>query len=446
MPTRFFVVPFPLLLSVLTVAGLAQSPSREEKVRNDRVQFEKDGLWYYNDLEKGFEAAKKNNQPVLVVLRCIPCEECVKLDDELLEANPKFQQMLKSFNRVRIVGTNGLDLSLFEFDTDQSFAVFVFGPDRTLYGRYGTRSDRKEWEKDVSVDGMIACLQETLNIHREYPANRDLLAGKQPKKPIFATPEKIPSLAAKFTDKLDYQGNIVKSCIHCHMIGEAMREYHRADQGALPSTWQFPFPHPKILGLIFDPHQATTLQEVVADSPASTAGFRAGDKVSRLQKQAVVSMADVQWVLHHASNDGDTLQADAIRDGKAVSLKLDLAKNWRSQDDIAWRASSWLLRRVGLGGMFVKPATDEERQAWQIPAGKMALVVQHVGAFAPHDRAKKAGLQKGDVLIGYDGRDDLLRETDLLTYSVNAVAPGAEVKLRVRRGDQRKEFVVATSL
>ncbi len=190
MRTNCLAVVILVLFASIQATDLAQAQSREEKVRNDRVQFEKNGLWYYNDLEKGFEAAKKNNQPVLVVLRCIPCEECVKLDDELLEANPKFQRMLKSFNRVRIVGTNGLDLSLFEFDTDQSFAVFVFGPDRTLYGRYGTRSDRKEWEKDVSVDGMIAALQEALDIHREYPANRESLIGKQPKKPTFATPKK----------------------------------------------------------------------------------------------------------------------------------------------------------------------------------------------------------------------------------------------------------------
>ncbi len=230
------------------------------------------------------------------------------------------------------------------------------------------------------------------------------------------------------------------------MIGEAMREFHRAEKGNLPTTWQFPYPHPKILGLIFDPHQASTLSEVVADSPAWIAGFRSGDKVTRMQDQAIISMADVQWVLHYASNEGDTIQADVVRDGTTVSLKLGLVKNWRSQDDISWRASSWLLRRVGLGGLFVKPATDEERQAWQIPAGKMALVVQHVGAFAPHDRAKKAGLLKGDVLISYDGHDDLIRETDLLTYSVNSVAPGAEVKLRVRRDNATKEFVVATSL
>ncbi len=72
------------------------------------------------------------------MLRCLPCEECVKLDDELIENDPELQALLEPFVRVRIVGTNGLDLSLFEFDTDQSFCVFFFNADRTLYARYGT--------------------------------------------------------------------------------------------------------------------------------------------------------------------------------------------------------------------------------------------------------------------------------------------------------------------
>jgi hypothetical protein len=433
-----------ILLSTL-MPGYLAAQSREEKVRIDRTNFEKSGLWYYNNLEQGFEVAKKNNQPVLVVLRCIPCEECVKLDDEMLEANPRFQQLLKSFVRVRIVGTNGLDLSLFEFDTDQSFAVFIFGPDRTLYGRYGTRSDRKEWESDVSVEGMIAALQESLNIHHNYPNNREWLVGKQPSQPPFARPEEIPVLSTKFTGQLDYQGNVVKSCIHCHMIGEGLREYYRAEKGGIPEKLQFPFPHPKIVGLILDPHQSTTILSVEDNSSAKRAGFQAGDKIVRFGNQAVISMADIQWVLHQASSNGEQIVAIVNRDGKETPLKLGLDGDWKRRDDIAWRSSSWLLRRIGLGGLFTKPASDEERQQWKIPSNKMALVVQHVGAFAPHDRAKKAGLLKDDVLIAYDGRDDLIRETDLLNYSVNQLSPGSLVKLKVLRGSEIKEFAVSTA-
>ena len=119
---------FFLFLSLFQSDLLAQT--RQQKVLGDKLKFEATGSWFYNDLEKGFETARQLNQPMLVVLRCIPCEECVKLDDDLIEVNPKLQQLLKSFVRVRVVGTNGLDLSMFQFDTDQSFAAFINYPYR----------------------------------------------------------------------------------------------------------------------------------------------------------------------------------------------------------------------------------------------------------------------------------------------------------------------------
>ena len=47
------------------------------------MKVEADGFWIYNNLPKAFEEAKKDKKPIIVVLRCIPCEECVKLDDNL---------------------------------------------------------------------------------------------------------------------------------------------------------------------------------------------------------------------------------------------------------------------------------------------------------------------------------------------------------------------------
>ena len=49
---------------------------------------------------------------------------------------------------------------LFQFDTDQSFAVFLLNADGTIYGRFGTRSHRTEWYGDVSVDGLAKALQD----------------------------------------------------------------------------------------------------------------------------------------------------------------------------------------------------------------------------------------------------------------------------------------------
>ncbi len=435
-----------LLLSVVFCTSTpVLGQTREEKVRSDRVKFESNGLWFYNDLEKAFEAAKKSKQPVLVVLRCIPCEECVKLDDDLLESNPQLQTLLKSFVRVRIVGTNGLDLSLFEFDTDQSFAVFIFNADRTLYGRYGTRSDRTEWEGDVSVEGLGKALQGALRLHRDYPANREGLLGKQATKPLFSSPEKIPSLAAKFTDKLDYQGNVVKSCIHCHQIGDATREYYRSEQGKIPEDLLYPFPHPKSIGMILDPKECATVIDVVPNSVAEKSGLQVGDCIETFDSQPILSFADIQWVLHHVPLKGGKVKASVVRGEKSVAIELAFNAGWRTKEDTTWRVSTWPLRRMGLGGMVLKSISNEERSPLGISSDQMALLVTGVANFAPHDRAKKAGVEKGDILMEYDGRHDFTNEKELLVYALNQVENGRTVKMKFRRGADEKLAEIATT-
>jgi serine protease Do len=112
------------LAACLCLAGSLRAQTREEKVRSDKAKVEAAGFWIYNDLPRAFADAKKSGQPLVVVLRCIPCEQCVKLDDDLVDKDERLRPLLEQFVRVRVVSANGLDLSLFQFDTDQSFAVF----------------------------------------------------------------------------------------------------------------------------------------------------------------------------------------------------------------------------------------------------------------------------------------------------------------------------------
>src|SRR5690348_5333336 len=104
----------------MAASALPAAQNREEKVRNDRKKVEGEGFWIYNDLAAGFATAKKNGKPLLILLRCIPCEECVKLDDDLVDRDPRVRPLLEKFVCVRLVSTNGLDLSLFQYDYDQS--------------------------------------------------------------------------------------------------------------------------------------------------------------------------------------------------------------------------------------------------------------------------------------------------------------------------------------
>src|SRR5581483_4583663 len=159
---------------------------------------EADGYWIYNDLPKGLAEAKATGKPLLVILRCIPCEECVKLDDDLVNQDPRVRPLLEKFVRVRIVSTNGLDLALFQYDYDQSFAAFMLNADGTIYGRFGTRSHRTSWASDVSIEGLSRALQGALDLHADFANQKAALAAKTGPAPEVGSPEKFPSLKDRY--------------------------------------------------------------------------------------------------------------------------------------------------------------------------------------------------------------------------------------------------------
>jgi hypothetical protein len=425
------------VLAILAAGSLAmaQNPTREQKVQTDRERFASDPRWIYNDLDRAFAEARRSGKPLVVVLRCVPCEECVKLDDELLEADATIQKLLDRFVCVRMIATNGLDLSLFQFDTDQSFAVFLLNADRQIYGRFGTRSHRTEWYSDVSLKGLARALEGALDLHGAYPGNRDQLAARRGPAPEFTRPEQFPEFDNRYSARLATTGPVVPSCIHCHQIGDAQRDRVRSRQGLLDPMTLFPYPHPKSLGLILDPDERARVKAVEPGSLAEQAGFQAGDQIERLGGQPLLSIADVQWVLHGVPPGGGALLAEVRRGDTTQPLTWRLPAGWRAASDLSWRASSWGLRRMGTGGLLLETLPDPDRARLRIAPGKMALRVKHVGEYGLHAAAKHAGFHAGDVITRFDGRDDLVRETDLLAHAVSTRRPGEHVIVQVRRGE-----------
>jgi len=439
-------LPASLVLIVCLTSLLSAQPAarpqqtREQKVRGDKVKYETAGFWIYNDLAQGFAEAKSTGKPLLVVLRCLPCEHCVKLDDELVETDKNLRPLLEKFVRVRVISANGLDLSLFQFDTDQSYAVFMLNGDGAIYGRYGTRSDQTLYADDVSIEGLAKALDGALALHAAYPANKAELALKRGPAPEYAAPEKFPLLQGKYGAQINYEGNVVQSCIHCHQIGDAVKQSVREKKGSFSDEVLFPYPHPKALGLSLSPRERAQVTRVDAGSLAAKAGFEAGDEIQKIGGQTPLSIADVQWVLHHTPASGSVVPATVLRAGKSVDLKFNLPEGWRRLDDISWRVSTWQLRRMALGGLFLKKLTEAQREELSLPNTKWTLRAEHVGQFAPHNGAKEAELRKGDVLISFNGRADFTRETDLLAYALNELSAGTAIPLVVWREGKQIEL------
>src|SRR5881227_2373190 len=143
----------PIFLGLVILSSPLLAQDRDAKVRNDRKAFVTSKDWIYNDLGEGIRAAKAAGKPLLVVFRCIPCEACQEFDDDVARRDPIIRDLLDEFVCVRIPQANTLDLSHFQFDFDLSFAIFFLDADLTIYGRFGTRSERPE-EEDLSLQGL----------------------------------------------------------------------------------------------------------------------------------------------------------------------------------------------------------------------------------------------------------------------------------------------------
>ncbi len=224
------------------------------------------------------------------------------------------------------------------------------------------------------------------------------------------------------------------------MLREAERKTLRSRDLPLPDALVYPFPLPQSIGLNLDNQERAVIKSVVENSPAFTAGLKAGDTLATLEGQPLISTADVQWVLDHAPATG-TLKAGILRDGNASELSIPLSDGWRSKQDISWRPTTWGFRGM-IGGLLTEDLSDEVRAERGLNKESMALLIKHVGQFGPHAAAKNAGFKVNDLIIELDGKTDRITESAVLGQLIQNKKPGVKVKTVVRRGDQRLELML----
>lgn len=317
----------------------------------------------------------------------------------------------------------GVDLSLFQFDWDVTFAAVLLNGDGTVYGRFGTRSGRGDQaSRDVSLPGFREALEGALEIHAGYPGNREALRGKEGEKLPFRFPEQIPALRERKSEDLP------KGCIHCHEVAEGLRTAARATRRPLPDDLMYPWPLPDRVGLVLDPDTRATVKSVAPGSPAARSGIAPRDRVLAVVGQPVLSAADVQWALHKAPAEGTLRVLLAKPDGKEAEASLALEAGWR-RGDVAWRGSFWPARP----GFTCDPLDAAGKQALGIPPDGLALRVKFVYRQDSGKAARKAGLEAGDVLVEVDGRRESMDETAFLAHVLQGKVAGQSLSVTVLR-------------
>jgi serine protease Do len=387
--------------------------------------------WIYDDWPKAVAESKATGKPLLVVIRCVPCPPGKTLDVAVMQPDPSLAEIEKKFVCVRLIQTNPLDLGIFQYDYDMSWAAMFLNADMTIYGRYGSRDASGPGSDGLlSVAAFRKSAERALTLHAGYPANKSQLAAKTGPRPPYTSPTQIPGL----TDR-PKEASVRQQCIHCHMVKEyALRAKWEA--GTLSLADLYVYPQPASVGLTMDLDDGLIVKSVAAGSPAAAAGLVAGDELVSLGGQPLVSLADIQWALNAAPRDGK-LAATLQRNGRLVESSLALRGDWK-KSNIAWRASSWYGLRQGLK---VELLPESEMASRGISPDRLALVVKNL--FGKSATAlSEAGVKKDDIIVAVDGQSRPLTESDFLIGLRLNHGPKDSVKFTILRGSERKELTV----
>jgi len=420
----------PLALTLTALAPLRADSPLGETLKDIPVAEH----WIYDDFPKAVAEAKASNKPLLVVIRCVPCTPGKALDVAVATPDKDLLDIEKKFVCVRLIQTNNLDLSLFQYDYDMSWSSMFLTPDLAVLGRYGTRAgSQTNSDTYLSAAAFAKSAQRALELMKGYPGNKADLAAKHGKQPEYVSAIKIPGLTTK-----PAVAAVKMDCVHCHMLKENVLRA-KWEAGKLTKDDIYVFPLPQSIGLTVDKDDGLLVQSIAAGSPAEKAGLMKGDMLAAISGQPLVSIADIQWALNAAPSDG-TLEVKVNRKGEVLAKALTVAGDWK-KSDIAWRASTGYGLRYRVKTDPLPPA---EKASRGLGADQLALIVRNI--FTPQGQPQhpvlKAGLRQNDVIVAVDGKSDVMNESDFLVGLRLNHGPKDSVKFTILRGSERQDLTI----
>ena len=312
-----------------------------------------------------------------------------------------------------------VDINLFDFDWDLTWAGFFMNAQGHIYARYGIRNSANG-ESTMSIPGLTKVMREVLEIHKKE-------AGKRPKRRMRRV--RIQDLTSYKKDARAPRG-----CAHCHHAYTYKRK-ELMNIGRWRKEQLYVYPLSDNLGISLDLDENTLVTGVTG--LAAKAGVQSGDRILSMNKQRVLSPADIASVLHYFKSG--TLKMEVERSGeekpKAISMRLS-GKKWRERD-LSWRESVNVLSPQA--GFNAPPLAAGMKSQMGLDPGALALEVRFV---APNSPAKRAGLKMKDVIIAVDGRTTSMTQNELTQHIWMNHDPGSVLRLVVvRKKRQRPIFV-----
>lgn len=451
MPRRLLLMLCSCLM-LLTLNGLPISGDDREGLQRDRPEENPlretlddqnavgADFWVYNNIPIAIAEAERLDRPLFVTFRCIPCRDCMAFDAEVASGSEAVQQMAdEHFVPVRQVEMEGVDLTQFQFDHDLNWAAVFIHPDGTVLARYGTQSAEGA-DAYNSVEGLLATMERVLALYEDYPDNRELFEGKKPEQKPYRTALEMPGL--ENPERFE-TSTTRESCIHCHNIHDA-ENFHAFETGTLTDEngdlnddLVFRYPYPDNVGLSIDPASGVEIAKIIDGSPAADAGFEAGEEIVTMNGQAITSIADMQWVLHHIPAAGGEVTIVGSESGEHT---LALEEGWKEYD-ISWRASMWSMP-PRLHIWMPELAEDREREL-DLGEDETAFEVRWINQGEESGRAaQEAGLREGDVVVALNGEPIELGPAQFMAHIKLNFKVGDELTFTIVRDGRRRDIVI----
>ncbi|MFM7320363.1 MAG: PDZ domain-containing protein [Armatimonadota bacterium] len=289
--------------------------------------------------------------------------------------NPELARLLSErVVPVRLTSLKGVDLSLFDFDYDQTLMALLVSPQGSIGFRWTARDD-----EPGAVNGLVQLLRGPWSFPRSAPTRS---SRRLETDPAFVK-------TARFRE----------ACWHCHYAHDAeIAAARRA--GRFEKTSLYRYPPASVLGIAFSGTGSTRVESVATGSPAARAGLRPGDRLVSVDGAKVSCETDVRHVLDRVpERPAGTLELAWERARAARSARVELPDGWRVYD-ISDRPSQGAIPPIL--GIWEERVSDSERRTLGIPAGGIGLRVSFL-----FPGAKWAGtrgdLRLGDVIVAVDG-------------------------------------------
>lgn len=385
-----------------------------------------------SDLYAAMDEAKKQNRPLFVTFRCLPCKQCSAFDKEVLEGGNDLDPILLQFVTVRLTDAKLIDFRIFPMegyqDLDLSWWGWILSPEGRVYSIYGGRDNVSDATR-ISKPSLIRTLQAALAWHadpRREKWNLDLPAPDLSKPKVG--PTDLPGFA-RWDSLRPPREKQNANCIHCHQVADILRtpavDAKTFDKVHDTQVW----PLPENVGIVVERDHGLLVKQVIANSAAAKAGILKGDILGAANGQMLFSQADFRGVLHRGPKGDGSIDVVWLRNGKAMTGMLEVEDGWR-RTSLDWRISM-SQGVISIGPSFF-PLKVENAKRKQLGIHPKAMAVQPYMGTNTDRVAYKAGLRSNHVVTSVNGLSPNLDGRAFLVWFRMRFNPGDKITMNYR--------------